>query len=96
MTLSSNDTTTIIGSISSATDVDYFQFTLTTKSGVFFDVNSIETGLSTTLDSGLVLYDSSGTNVLDSDDNGYDFNTGWPLQASQVSAPPGIRRSTKI
>ena len=86
VTVSSNFTTTIIGSINPVGDLDYFKFTLATKSGVFFDVNSRETGLSTTLDSALTLYDSSGTNVIATNDNGYDFNTGYPLQAAYASS----------
>src|SRR5262245_44899061 len=48
----------ISGSIGAAADADYFRFTLAARSGVFFDIDSRETGLSTTLDSLLTLYGS--------------------------------------
>jgi len=66
------------GMISGATDVDYYRFTLTARSGVFFDIDARETG--STLDSILTVFDSSGA-VLRMNDNGYDFDTGWPASA---------------
>ena len=56
-------------------DVDYFKFTLSQRSGVFFDIDSIETGLSNSLDTVLTLYDGSGANQIDTNDDGRDFET---------------------
>ncbi|MBI2808901.1 MAG: Ig-like domain repeat protein [Planctomycetes bacterium] len=78
ITIPTNDRLIISGSISAGADQDWFQFTLTQRSGVFFDIDSRETGLSATLNSVLTLYATNGTTVLDSNDNGYDFDTGWP------------------
>ncbi|MGE3806572.1 MAG: choice-of-anchor Q domain-containing protein, partial [Gemmataceae bacterium] len=83
LTTQPGDWLTITGSISSATDQDYFQFTLAASSGVFFDIDSRETGLSASLDSLLDVFDSAGTAVPGgSNNNGFDFE-GFP-------APSGI------
>src|SRR5262249_4107255 len=58
----------------------------TVRTGVFIDVVSRETGLSTTLNSQLTLFDTSGTNVVASNDNGYDFDTGYPAPFKLASA----------
>lgn len=86
ITITVGDRAMIPGSINPANDLDYFRFTLTARMGMFFDIDSRETGLSTTLNSVLTLYDSSGTTVLDSNDNGYDFDTGYPLPSTAASA----------
>ncbi len=75
----------INGAISTGNDQDYFKFTLTQRTGVFFDLKSRETNLSTTLDSILTLFDNGG-NQLDQNDNGYSFDTGYPLASKTVSA----------
>ena len=84
--LVSNQTLTIIGNVSAASQSDYYTFTLTTPSGVFFELNSRDIGLSTTFDGALTLYGSNGTTIIDTNDNGYNFDTGWPLQASYASS----------
>lgn len=77
LTAGASDWLNISGSISSAADVDFFQFTVSTRSGVFFDIDSRETGLSTSLDSKLTVFDATQT-VIGSNDDGYDFDTGYP------------------
>src|SRR5262245_5572048 len=62
----------IQGSVANGTDVDYYQFTLASASGVFFDVDSREIGLSTTLNSIVTLFNSSSTQIATNND-GYDF-----------------------
>jgi len=77
---------TIIGaSISNGSDADYFKFTLSQRSGVFFDIDSRETGLSTTLDSILTLFNSTGTAQVDQNDDGRDFDT---FHLNDTSATP--------
>ncbi|MEO6436127.1 MAG: pre-peptidase C-terminal domain-containing protein, partial [Tepidisphaeraceae bacterium] len=56
------------------TDVDFYSFTLAARSGVFFDVDSREIGLSTTLDSVLTVFNSAGTVNLGGNDDGRDFD----------------------
>ncbi|HYO07786.1 MAG TPA: SdrD B-like domain-containing protein [Tepidisphaeraceae bacterium] len=65
----------ISGSMVGGSDVDYFKFTLASRSGVFFDVDSKETGLSTNLDTILEVYEGTGTNVIEVNDDGRDFET---------------------
>lgn len=77
LTAAANDWLNISGSISSPADSDFYQFTLTTRSGVFFDIDSRETGLSTTLDSVLTVFDATLASIGTNDD-GYDFDTGYP------------------
>src|SRR5262249_7631454 len=74
----------INGAIGSATDVDFYLFTVSQRTGVFFYVDANEDQISP-LHRKLPLFDDSGTN-LDSNDNGYDFDTGWPLQDNTASA----------
>src|SRR5439155_868324 len=83
VTLPPNTRTNISGAVNTGTDLDYFRFDLTARSGVFFDIDSREIGLSTTLDTSLTLYAADGTTVLDSNDNGYDFDTGFPAPAQE-------------
>ncbi len=68
------DWLTVQGAIDTLTDRDYFRFTLTANAGVFFNVNSLDIGLSATLDTVLSVYDSSGVTLLASNDEGYDFD----------------------
>ena len=82
VTLPSTGALIVSGGISTAADVDYYRFTLAARSGVFFDIDSRETGLSTTLNSVLDLLDAAGTTI-DSNDNGFDFDTGLPAQNAQ-------------
>src|SRR5688500_16735719 len=56
------DRTVVNAAIGSGTDVDYFSFNVPVRSGVFFDVDSFEAGLSTTLDSVLTLFSANGSN----------------------------------
>lgn len=94
VTLPTNASLIISGAVGSSGDLDYYQFTLTQRSGVFFDIDSIETGLSTSLNSVLTLYQSNGTTVIDSNDNGYDFDTGYPAPtlASSTTADSALYR----
>jgi hypothetical protein len=82
VSLAANTRTVIDGSISTGTDLDYYTFTLSSRAGVFLDIDSREIGLSSTLDTVLTLYTSTGTQ-LDSNDNGYDFDTGYPAPVQQ-------------
>lgn len=74
--LPANTRVRVNGSITSG-DSDFYRFTLTSRSGVFLDIDSREIGLSSILDSRLRLYDSTGTLITQNQD-GYDFDTGWP------------------
>ncbi len=56
-------------------DVEYFKFTLSQRSGVFFDIDSAETGLSSSLDTIITLFDGAGVNQIDTNDDGRDFET---------------------
>ncbi len=70
----SSDWLQIEGSISVSGDSDYFRFTLANASGVFFDIDSVEIGLSATLDSILNVFDVSGVAVpAGTADDNYDF-----------------------
>jgi hypothetical protein len=75
----------IAGAVSSSTDQDWFVFTVATRTGVFFDIDSQEIGLSSTFDSVLTLFDANGAQ-LDTNDNGYDFDTGFPAPFQLASA----------
>lgn len=77
LTAAANDWLNISGSISNTADLDFFQFTVSARSGVFFDIDSRETGLSTLLDSKVTVFDSTQT-AIGSNDDGYDFDTGYP------------------
>jgi hypothetical protein len=66
------------GQIATGTDQDYYSFTIGARSGVFFDIDSRETGLSTTLDSILTVYNSGGTTVIGTNDDGRDWDD-FPL-----------------
>src|SRR5688500_11099621 len=50
----------VSGTITTASDVDYFKFTLGARSGVFLDLDGRETGLDADLDSVLRVYNSAG------------------------------------
>ena len=63
------------GAIGSFDDVDFFSFTLSARSGVFFDIDSRDTGLSATLDTSLTVYDAAGSIVQGANNNGRDFDT---------------------
>jgi len=64
-------------------DADFFQFSLGSVSGVFFDIDSRDNGLSSTLDSVLTVFNSAGTIVIGSNDNGYDFE-GFAMPATST------------
>ncbi|WP_406700163.1 Ig-like domain repeat protein [Singulisphaera sp. Ch08] len=83
LTTSPDDWLDVRGAIFGNSDLDVFRFTLASRSGMFFDIDSRETGLSTGLDSVLSLYDSSFA-LLDSNDDGYDFDTGYPATAGRA------------
>src|SRR5262249_5822926 len=72
---SNNGLTEINGSISSGSDVDFFKVTLSARTGLFLDIDSRETGLSTTLNSIVTLFQADGTTQVGTNDNGYDFDT---------------------
>lgn len=72
------DWLTILGAVGTATDRDCYRFTLTNPSGVFLNLDSRETGLSTTLDAVLDVYNSSGSLLLGSNDEGYDLEAFVP------------------
>ncbi len=72
---------TIQGTIDDMNDFDGFVFTITQRSGIFFDVDSFETGLAQNLDTLLFLAVQNGNNitVTHASDAGYDFDTGFPF-----------------
>lgn len=76
---------TVRGSISSTSDIDYFKFTLGANAGVFLDIDSRETGLSTTLNSVVEVYNSSLA-LIGSNDDGYDFE-GFAARATPQTTP---------
>ncbi len=88
-----DDWLNIGAAIASSSDVDYFRLTLTSRSGLFFDIDSRETALSTTLDSVVTVYDGSGTTILGSNDDGYDFDTGYPAPAFRTGTSPALDSS---
>ncbi len=75
LTTANDDWLTVQAAIDTLTDRDYFRITLTANSGVFFNVNSRDIGLSTTLDTVLDVYDSAGVTLLGSNDEGYDVDS---------------------
>jgi hypothetical protein len=86
LTTTPSDWLTIDGAISaSSPSPDYYRFTLSARSGVFFDIDSRDIGLSTNLDTVLTLFDSSGANQLATNDNGYDFE-GFAVPATSTSS----------
>lgn len=91
LTLTAGSYLGVNGGIATAGDLDYFSFTLTARTGVFFMVRSRQPrfNLSATLDSMLTLYDSTGSTVIVSNDNGYDFDTGWPAPGAAAGAATG-------
>jgi hypothetical protein len=85
LTTAPADWLAISGSIASGSDVDFYRFTLSNPSGVFFDLHSRDTGLSTTLDSILTLFNANGVAVPNgSNDDGYDFE-GFPVPTTSKS-----------
>ena len=64
----------VSAAIGSGTDLDYYSFTLASRSGVFFDIDSRETGLSATLDTVVTVYDSAGSVVQGANNNGRDWD----------------------
>ncbi|MFH1919863.1 MAG: hypothetical protein ABIP48_08270 [Planctomycetota bacterium] len=73
LTTTADNWLTISASIADGTDDDFFSFTLGAASGVFFDIDSRDVGLSNSLDSQLRLYNSVGGAAIANDDDGYDF-----------------------
>src|SRR5215216_3724533 len=63
LTTAPADWLTIDGAVAAGGDWDYYQFTLSAGAGVFFDVDSRDTGLSTTLDAQLHLYSAAGVEL---------------------------------
>ena len=83
LTTSADDWLTITGAITAA-DNDFFQFTIGTASGVFFDIDSFDIGLSATLNSTLSVFDSASAPVPGgNNNNGYDFQ-GFAAPTSSV------------
>src|SRR5262245_4351272 len=82
----SSDWLTVLGNISSVSDRDYFRFTVTSPSGVFLNLNSRDSGLSSTLDAVLDVYDSTGGTVIGTNDQGYDFDNFVAPVTSVASA----------
>lgn len=72
ITTKPSDWLIINGAITSG-DEDFYQFTLASRAGVFFDIDSRDTGLSTTLNSNLQVFDSTGVTQLGNNNDGYDF-----------------------
>ena len=66
---------TIVSASMGYGDTDYFTFTLPSRSGVFFDTESREAGLSTILDTRLTLFGADGTSFIAQNDDGRDFDT---------------------
>ena len=83
LTATDNDKLIIDGNLTTS-DTDYFQFSLGITSGVFFDIDSRDNGLSSTLDSVLTVYNSGGVTVLGSNDDGYDFE-GFAMPATSTA-----------
>ncbi|MBI5761858.1 MAG: pre-peptidase C-terminal domain-containing protein, partial [Planctomycetales bacterium] len=83
LTATDSDKLIIDGNLTT-NDTDYYQFTLNATSGVFFDIDSRDNGLSTTLDSVLTVFNSSGATVLGSNDSGYDFE-GFAIPATSTA-----------
>jgi hypothetical protein len=88
LALRDNNKFIMSGTISSSSDADFFRFTLTNRAGVFIDVDARERGLSN-LDSVVTLFAADGTTQLDTNDNGYDFDTGYPSAASAATPTSG-------
>jgi hypothetical protein len=82
LTTAPADWLTISAAISVSGDNDYFQFTLTAAAGVFFDIDSQEIGLSTSLDSVLNIFNAGQTSA-GSNDDGYDFE-GFAVPATST------------
>ena len=78
---------TISGSLS-GNDVDDYQFTLAQRSGVFLSTLSRDAGLSSTLDTTLTLFDSTGKQLA-FNDNGFDFLTRYPAQSPSPNPQAG-------
>src|SRR4051794_41066487 len=64
LTAAAGDWTVVQGAVSPGTDRDYFRFTLSQPAGVFFNIDSRDAGLSTTLDTMIDVFDSNGFNLL--------------------------------
>src|SRR4051794_16853031 len=56
VTAAHGDWLRVVGGIGSPLDTDYFQFALGAKSGVFFDLDSLDTFQSSTLDATIKVY----------------------------------------
>ncbi|MCA8986024.1 MAG: cadherin domain-containing protein [Planctomycetaceae bacterium] len=91
LTATRNTWLSLTGGITSS-DTDFYTFTLTQRSGVFFDIDSVETGLSTTLDSRLQLF-SGAQALLHTNDDGYDFE-GFNAPLGVGSFVPGTNDSS--
>lgn len=83
----------IINGAIAASDEDFFQFTLANRSGVFVDIDSRDTGLSTTLNSNLQVFDSSGATQLGNNNDGYDFQ-GFAVPTT--SAPGALSPDSSL
>ena len=77
---------TVAAAVGATGDVDFYAFTLGQRSGVFFDLDSRDVGLSASLNGVLTLYNGAGTTNLGSNDNGYDFDT-FALSDTSATSP---------
>jgi len=79
---------TVNAALASSDAADFFKITVTGNAGVFFDIDSRDTGLSTSLDAKLEVLNSSGGTV-GSNDDGYDFqHYATPTQSTDAGATP--------
>jgi len=83
LTTAGVDWLTVQGVIGTNADRDFYRIALTTQAGVFFDLDSRDTGLSPALDAVIDVYDASGLSLLGSNDEGYDFDN-WSAPVSAV------------
>lgn len=83
----------ISGEITTRGDVDFFKFTLPARSGVFFDIDSREPntqGGSTSLDTEIAVLAANGTTEIRKNDDGADFDTGFPLPLQRPGDGAGV------
>ena len=83
----------ISGAITTRGDVDFFKFNLPARSGVFFDIDSREPntqGGSTSLDTEIAVLAANGTTEIRKNDDGADFDTGFPLPLQRPGDGAGV------
>lgn len=77
-TASPDDELTIEAALATNADRDFFRFSLTQSAVVFLDIDSKEISLSSSLNSTLDVYDSTGLTLVASNNQGYDFRNFVP------------------